>query len=100
MDTNGILQVFQDMLSNLVHITGIGDIFGFGIGGIIIFVVLMYFTFYTIKKVVTNLIVGYITLFAIQYIFHIIVEPTAIMLVLMALFGPIPVIVAAGWHYI
>lgn len=100
MDSSSIIQVFQDLMSNFVHITGISDIFGLGIGGIVIFVVLMYFTFYTVKKLVTNLLVGYVSLFAIQYIFHIVIEPTAIMLVLMALFGPIPVILAAGWHYI
>lgn len=87
-------------IDKAMDIIQVGDIFGYGMSGIIIFVVMMYVTFYTLKKVVVNLATAYVALFLIQYIFHITVEPTAIMMVLMAFFGPIPVVLAALWHFV
>lgn len=97
---NALVQFLQEHAAGLIHISGASDIFGMGIGTVIVICVAIYVTYYTVKKVIWNLVLGYIVLYAIKYFLHIVIEPTAIMVALMALFGPIPVIIAAGWHFI
>lgn len=95
-----VVEFLQTYAGFLIHITNAADIWQMGGGAIVIALVVMYIAFYSVKRIIKNLILGYIFLYAAEYIFHLVIEPTAIMITLMALFGPIPIILAAVWQII
>lgn len=64
------------------------------IAAIIIFKV----AFFTIKRVVINLVLGWITWYAIDQFLHLTINMDLLMWALTALLGPIAVVGAAIWH--
>lgn len=101
---DSLLQTFIRLVNtyvgNWIHISGESDLLLYVVGIVIVVAVVMSVAFYSLKKVVINLVTGYIVMFIAQNVFDINIVPDSIMLTLMALFGPIAVIAAGVWHVI
>lgn len=67
---------------------------------IVLVLILLFIAYYTLKRVIINFVLGYGTLFGIQYFFGPqSVDDGTLMMALIALFGPLPVVLDALWHY-
>lgn len=99
---DSILPVFIKLVNtyagNWLHIGGESDLLMYGVGIAIVVAVVTSVAFYSVKKIGFNLITGYVVLYIAQNVFNIAIVPDSIMLTLMALFGPLAVIVAVLWH--
>ncbi len=65
---------------------------------ILVAIVIFKVAFYSLKKVIINLILGYATWWVLGYVFDITVPMTYIWWILTALFGPFMVLGVALWH--
>ena len=65
---------------------------------VIVAIVAFKMAFFTIKKVVVNLVLGFVAYYAAVYMFNIPMDVGFWLWALTALFGPIPMIVVAIWH--
>ncbi len=68
------------------------------IGTLIVAILVFKIAFFTIKKVVLNLIMGGIAYYVAVHFFNIPMDIGFFVWALTALFGPIPMIVVALWH--
>lgn len=89
----------QKYLNDIVQVNSVNDLWYYAIGIGLILVLMIVASYYTLKRIAIHLITGYAAIYIAQY-FGIQVEPDAMMLTLMALFGPIPVLIAVGWHFL
>lgn len=67
---------------------------------IIAAIIIFKFAFFTIKRVIINLVLGWITWYAIEQFLHLTINMDLLMWALTALLGPIAVIGAAIWHFV
>ena len=70
-----------------------------GIVGVIAVIVLFKLAFYTVKKVVIHVITGYAAYYIATAYFGVPIDLGLLLWALMALFGPLPIIVVGLWKY-
>ncbi len=97
---NKIEEILLPIVGNVVRIEGNMDLYLYGAAILFILIMASSLAFYTIKKVVVNLVLAYICIYIGQYLFHITLVPDALMLVLMAFFGPLAVVMGFIWHFL
>lgn len=74
------------------------DIWLYGGIAVVVALIALKLAFFTIKKVIVNVILGAAVYAIATYIFHIDMQMGFIMWALTVLFGPIPVIILALWR--
>lgn len=76
----------------------LGNTLGAGVLTVIVAVIAFKLAFFTIKRVVWNLILGGIVYAVAVHVFNISLDAGVGLWALTALFGPIPMILVALWH--
>lgn len=90
--------LFMTYGSQFLKVDSSYDLYIYAGVALAIVIVASYLTFYTLKKIVVNLVLSYVCLYLAEMFFHVSIVPDTIMLVLMAFFGPIAVVLGVLWH--
>lgn len=97
------MEYIQEILSSSIGAVGLPAdqaYLYYGVLLVAVVLVLLLIAYYTLKRVIINFALGYVTMYIIKmFLGPHSVDDGTIMYVLMALFGPVAVIADALWHY-
>ncbi len=84
-----LLGLVKTYLPGIIFVDSVHELSLWGAAVVIVLVAAVFFAILTLKKLVTNLILGYIVIYIGEYFFHIDLVPNWMLWALMAFFGPI-----------
>ena len=95
-----LMHVVQTYLSGVISVGSTHELSLWGASVVIILVAAVFFAMLSIKKLVKNLVLGYLVIYAGQHFFHIDLVPNWMLWALMAFFGPVVPILNFIYQYL